>query len=156
MAFLDNLIENMAVAKVKLEKTAETIAENNKKQSQMRKLRGIIKRENEIMAQAYESLGKIFYDKMTDEEKLEYKSFCNVIEDSQKNIEYAKIAYLAIEKGSTPAEIQKIRRQSNVNSEVTVACSNEEEYKKSSESPALNPKKNESEATEEVAKSDLF
>lgn len=145
MAFLNNIIDGMAVAKVKLSETATVISEKNKKLSQMRKLRGIIKKENQIMSQAYESLGKIIFDKMTEKEKLEYKSFCNVIEDCQETIEKARITYLAIERDTTPADIQKIKKERSANEEVTVACSNEDEYKEKIVSPE-----------EEVADQDLF
>ncbi len=156
MAFLENLVDGMAVAKEKLSETAAAIQEKNKKLSQMRTLRNIMKRENDIMTQAYQSLGKIFYNKMSDRERKEYSFFCGVIENSKEKIENAHTMYVALQNGSN----LEAGNEGTIPNEVTVACSNEEEYAKVSPkvSDAGKPKEKQavSDDSDEVARKDLF
>lgn len=152
MAILENIIDGVCIAKEKITETAQGIVETSRKNAQLNRLRSMMKRENETMAKAYQALGKVYYEKMTDEEKKENQLFCQIIAQSHDRLERAHKRYIQIEKG-----IQESDRQVSENitpddlDSLTVACSNSEEY-----DAVDTAKKEESKKTEEVAEEDSF
>ena len=152
MAILENIIDGVCIAKEKITETAQSIVETSKKNAQLNRLRNMMKRENETMAKAYQALGKIYYEKMTDEEMKENQLFCQIINQSHDRLERAHKRYIQIEKGIQESEKQ-VRESITPDDldSLTVACSNSEEYNAVDATP-----KEESKKTEEGADEDSF
>lgn len=82
------------------------------------------------MEQAFTALGKTFYENMTEEDKKEHHLICQVIETSSERLERAHRRYIEIADGIAD---QSPENKEEITSEeldsLTVACSNENEYK---------------------------
>lgn len=133
MAILKTICQGVTIAKNKIADTTQNIIDKNHKNAQLNSLRSVMKRENETIYKAYQALGKIYYEKMTDSEKEENQLFCDIIEKSQARLEKAHQRYISIAKSTpTPVNEKKEKKIPTAKSteSVTVACSNEKEYSK--------------------------
>lgn len=134
MTILDSIVDGVCVAKEKIVDAAQGIIEANRKNARLNRLRNIMKKENETMCKAYQALGKIYYEKMNEEEKKENQLFCNIIEKSQERLKRAHTKYREIANDLENESTQPDESISDKDLEsLTVACSNEDEYNKNNE-----------------------
>ena len=111
MTILETITDGLCSAKNALVDIAQDVVEKSHQKAQLNRLRSIMKKENKTMEQAFTTLGKAFYENMTEEDKKEHHLICQVIETSSERLERAHRRYIEIADG------------------ITVACSNENEYK---------------------------
>ncbi len=134
MTILDSIVDGVCVAKEKIVDVAQGIIEANRKNARLNRLRNIMKKENETMCKAYQALGKIYYEKMNEEEKKENQLFCNIIEKSQERLKRAHTKYREIANDLENESTQPDESISDKDLEsLTVACSNEDEYNKNNQ-----------------------
>lgn len=171
MTVFDNIMDGISFAKEKITDAAHCVADKNRKSAQLNRLKGVMKRENDTIAKAYQALGKIYYEKMTDEEREENKFFCQIVENSISRMEKAHIRYMEIMNGKEKEEVNEEISQEDFE-DITVACSNESKYEKTEEPqdiPGVQVEKEEKEdtsvattqeetreETSEAAEEDLF
>lgn len=147
MAILDTLKGTVNTAVDTISTVAQTLVEKNRVNAKLNRLRFIMKNESELMNRAYIALGKQYYENKkggsaktaVSEEKLfeviesskakiaKARECYRQIVDSQNDIFYGKV-------GSDDQESQKVSSENLV--DITVACSNENEYKSSPFAPA--------------------
>lgn len=147
MAILDTLKGTVNTAVDTISTVAQTLVEKNRVNAKLNRLRFIMKNESELMNRAYIALGKQYYENKKggcaktaeSEEKLfaviesskakiaKARECYRQIVDSQNDIFYGKV-------GSDNQESQKVSSENLV--DITVACSNENEYKSSPFAPA--------------------
>lgn len=148
MTVFDNIMDGISFAKEKITDAAQCVADKNRKSAQLNRLKGVMKRENETMAKAYQALGKLYYEKMTDEEREENKFFCQIVENSSSRMEKAHLLYVEIMNGKQSDEVKEEMSQEDFD-DITVACSNESKYEKTEE-----PEENGGNAEDEKASDD--
>ncbi|MGN0459500.1 MAG: hypothetical protein ACI4HL_01155 [Ruminococcus sp.] len=148
MTVFDNIMDGISFAKEKITDAAHCVADKNRKSAQLNRLKSVMKRENETMAKAYQALGKLYYEKMTDEEREENKFFCQILEKSGSRMEKAHIRYVEIMNGKQNDEVNEEMSQEDFD-DITVACSNESKYEKTEE-----PEENGDNAEEDKAHDD--
>lgn len=80
----------------KLSDFAETVMNRIYRIAHLRTLKRIMKNDAEVMSKAYQSLGRAYFDSLSDEEKQksENKIFCDIIAKSKKRINKANILYM--------------------------------------------------------------
>lgn len=127
MTVFDNIMDGISFAKEKITDAAHCVADKNKKNAQLNRLRRVMKQENDTIAKAYQALGKIYYEKMTDEEREENKFFCQIVENSSSRMEKAHLRYVEIMNGKEKEEVDEEISQEDFD-DITVACSNESKY----------------------------
>ena len=127
MFVFENILDGIGLAKDKITDVAHCVVEKNKKNAQLNRLRRVMKQENDTIAKAYQALGKVYYEKRTDEEKEENKFFCQIVEKSSSRMEKAHIRYMEIMNGKEKEEVNEEISQEDFE-DITVACSNESKY----------------------------
>ncbi|MGN1126444.1 MAG: hypothetical protein ACI4RI_03295 [Ruminococcus sp.] len=132
MTVFDNIMDGISFAKEKITDAAHCVADKNRKSAQLNRLKSVMKRENETMAKAYQALGKIFYENMTDEQRKENVLLCQIVEKSSSRMEKAHIRYVEIMNGKQNDEVNEEMSQEDFD-DITVACSNESKYEKTEE-----------------------
>ena len=165
MTVFDNIMDGISFAKEKITDAAHCVADKNRKSAQLNRLKGVMKRENDTIAKAYQALGKIYYEKMTDEEKEENKFFCQIVETSSSRMEKAHIRYMEIMNGKEKEEVNEEISQEDFE-DITVACSNESKYEETQvsndavdekeEEITHKPAEDNQEEISEAAEEDLF
>ena len=130
MTILETITDGLCSAKNALVDVAQDVVEKSHQKAQLNRLRSIMKKENKTMEQAFTALGKAFYENMTEEDKKEHHLICQVIETSSERLERAHRRYIEIADGIAD---QSPENKEEITSEeldsLTVACSNENEYK---------------------------
>ena len=165
MTVFDNIMDGISFAKEKITDAAHCVADKNKKNAQLNRLRRVMKQENDTIAKAYQALGKIYYEKMTDEEREENKFFCQIVENSSSRMEKAHIRYMEIMNGKEKEEVNEEISQEDFD-DITVACSNESKYEETQvsndtvdeeeEEVTHKPAQDNQEEISEAAEEDLF
>ena len=165
MTVFDNIMDGISFAKEKITDAAHCVADKNRKSAQLNRLKGVMKRENDTIAKAYQALGKIYYEKMTEEEKKENKFFCQIVENSSSRMEKAHIRYMEIMNGKEKEEVNEEISQEDFE-DITVACSNESKYEdiqasndtvdEKEEEITHKPAEDNQEEISEAAEEDLF
>lgn len=165
MTVFDNIMDGISFAKEKITDAAHCVADKNRKSAQLNRLKGVMKRENDTIAKAYQALGKIYYEKMTDEEREENKFFCQIVENSSSRMEKAHLRYVEIMNGKEKEEVDEEISQEDFD-DITVACSNESKYEEiqvsndtvdeEEEEITHKPAQDNQEEISEVAEEDLF
>lgn len=136
MAILDTLKDTMSVAVDTISGLAQDFIEKNRTKAKLNRLRTVIKSECELMNRAYIALGKDYYEqlkkggapKTEKEEKL-----MQLIDNSKAKIARARDCYRRIIENQN-AILYSVEGDSEENYEkqdvvdITVACSNENEY----------------------------
>ncbi|MCH5301027.1 MAG: hypothetical protein J1E56_06885 [Ruminococcus sp.] len=133
MDFLDTVKSSLNTAVDTISAVTHTIIEKNRTNAQLNRLRLVMKNESEMINRAYIALGKHYYENSgKGEEFLPAKNeseLFNVIETSKCRIKKARERYNLI------LENQSIEIFDNYDKDtiedITVACSNEDEYAES-------------------------
>ena len=129
MAILETITDGLCSAKNAIIDVAQDVVEKNRQRAQLNRLRGIMKKENKTMEQAFTALGKAFYENMTEEDKKEHHLICQVIETSSERLERAHRRYMEVADGVVDQSPENKEEITNEELEsLTVACSNENEY----------------------------
>ena len=168
MFVFENILDGIGFAKEKITDVAHNVVEKNKKNAQLNRLRRVMKQENETIAKAYQALGKIFYENMTDEQREENALLCQIVEKSSSRMEKAYRRYVQVMNDREDEEVSEVMSDEDIE-DITVACSNESKYEKTDETqdnadvqeekeetPADETQEKPKEEISEVAEGDLF
>lgn len=138
MTILDSVKGTVNTAVDTISTVAQTIVEKNRTNAKLNRLRLVMKSESELMNRAYIALGKAMYDskkKGTKVDDAECEKLLKVIDSSKAKIAKARECYRQIVDSSNdifygnPEVAPEVREDDIV--DITVACSNENEYKSS-------------------------
>ena len=165
MAFLDSVKNGFTSAVDTVSSVTQTIVEKNRQNAQLNRLRTIMRNEREMINRAYITLGKKYYDNKVNgrsEACENEQELFNIIETSRAHIKKARERYLQIIESQT-VEITKKYNIEDLE-DITVACSNEDEYEASpfisddeiDITPETADKTAQEEEIEEVASDDSF
>lgn len=132
MAIFDSLKNGLTCAVDTVSDVTHTLIEKNRTNAQLNRLRSIMKSECELMNRAYITLGKKYYenkqngknDVCENEEEL-FKIIC----ESKENLRKVRERYRQVIERQT-VEIAKKYEITDLE-DITVACSNEDEYDQS-------------------------
>lgn len=139
MAIMDTLKGTVNTAVDTISTVAQTLVEKNRTNAKLNRLRFIMKNESELMNRAYIALGKQYYENKkggsAKQAESEEKLFA-VIESSKAKIAKARECYRQIVDSQNDIFYGKVtlgeQEPEKVSSEnlvdITVACSNENEY----------------------------
>ena len=168
MFVFENILDGIGFAKEKITDVAHNVVEKNKKNAQLNRLRRVMKQENETIAKAYQAMGKIFYENMTDEQREENALLCQIVEKSSSRMEKAYRRYVQVMNDREDEEVSEVMSDEDIE-DITVACSNESKYEKTDETqdnadvqeekeeaPADATQEKPKEEISEVAEGDLF
>lgn len=168
MFVFENILDGIGFAKEKITDVAHNVVEKNKKNAQLNRLRRVMKQENETIAKAYQALGKIFYENMTDEQREENALLCQIVEKSSSRMEKAYRRYVQVMNDREDEEVSEVMSDEDIE-DITVACSNESKYEKTEEdqdnadvqekkeeTPTDETQEKPKEEISEVAEGDLF
>lgn len=153
MTFFDTVKGTVNTAADTISNVTQNIVEKNRTNAKLNRLRLIMKCESELMNRAYIALGKSFYENTKKGESVsedQQKKLFEVIENSKAKIAKARECYRQIVDNSndvfygTPETQPKPEFKNDEVVDITVACSNENEYKSS-------PFETQTEQKEEVA-----
>ncbi len=130
MPFLDTVKCSLNTAVDTISAITHNIVEKNRTNAQLNRLRLVMKNESEMINRAYIALGKHYYES-TKSEKGFFPSqneneLFDVIESSKQRIKKARERYSQILENQT-VEIYKYDSDDALE-DITVACSNEDEY----------------------------
>ena len=126
MTILDSVKGTVNTAVDTISSVAQTIVEKNRTNAKLNRLRLVMKSESELMNRAYIALGKIMYDS---------RKLLKVIDTSKAKIAKARECYRKIVNSSNdifygnPEVAPEVKEDDIV--DITVACSNEGDYKSS-------------------------
>lgn len=135
MTILDSVKGTVNTAVDTISSVAQTIVEKNRTNAKLNRLRLVMKSESELMNRAYIALGKAMYDskkKGTKVDDAECEKLLKVIDSSKTKIAKARECYRQIVDSSndifygTPETAPEVKEDDIV--DITVACSNENEY----------------------------
>ena len=138
MTILDSVKGTVNTAVDTISSVAQTIVEKNRTNAKLNRLRLVMKSESELMNRAYIALGKIMYDsrkKGTEINDAECEKLLKVIDTSKAKIAKARECYRKIVNSSNdifygnPEVAPEVKEDDIV--DITVACSNEGDYKSS-------------------------
>ncbi len=138
MTILDSVKGTVNTAVDTISSVAQTIVEKNRTNAKLNRLRLVMKSESELMNRAYIALGKAMYDskkKGTKVDDAECEKLLKVIDNSKAKIAKARECYRKIVDCSNdifygnPEAAPEVKDDDIV--DITVACSNENEYKSS-------------------------
>lgn len=132
MTFLDSIKTGFSSAVDTVSSVTQTIIERNRQNAQLNRLRSIMRNECEMINRAYISLGKKYYDSKVNGREGSYENeeeLFKVIENSKAQIKKARERYLKIIESQTIEMTKKYDVEDL--EDITVACSNEDEYNES-------------------------
>ena len=138
MTILDSVKGTVNTAVDTISSVAQTIVEKNRTNAKLNRLRLVMKSESELMNRAYIALGKIMYDsrkKGAEINDAECEKLLKVIDTSKAKIAKARECYRKIVNSSNdifygnPEVAPEVKEDDIV--DITVACSNEGDYKSS-------------------------
>ena len=138
MTILDSVKGTVNTAVDTISSVAQTIVEKNRTNAKLNRLRLVMKSESELMNRAYIALGKIMYDSRkrgTEINDAECEKLLKVIDTSKAKIAKARECYRKIVNSSNdifygnPEVAPEVKEDDIV--DITVACSNEGDYKSS-------------------------
>ena len=140
MTFFDTVKGTVNTAADTISNVTQNIVEKNRTNAKLNRLRLIMKCESDLMNRAYIALGKSFYENAKKGESVsedQQKKLFEVIENSKAKIAKARECYRQIVDNSndvfygTPETQPKPEFKNDEVVDITVACSNENEYKSS-------------------------
>ncbi len=138
MAFLDTLKGTVNTAFGTITDLAHTFIEKNRTNAKLNRLRSVMKSESELMNRAYIALGKGYYEQLKKGEKPQTEreeKLLQLIDTCKARIARARDCYRKIVESqneflfvtsSADADENSFEQQDVV--DITVACSNENEY----------------------------
>lgn len=130
MDFLDTVKNSLNSAVDTISAVTHTIIEKNRTNAQLNRLRLVMKNESEMINRAYIALGKHYYESSIKGEAFvpaqNESELFKVIETSKTKIKKARERYSQILENQT-VEIYD-NYDKNTIEDITVACSNEDEY----------------------------
>lgn len=138
MTILDSVKGTVNTAVDTISSVAQTIVEKNRTNAKLNRLRLVMKSESELMNRAYIALGKVMYDsrkKGSEINDAECEKLLKVIDTSKAKIAKARECYRKIVNSSNdifygnPEVAPEVKEDDIV--DITVACSNESDYKSS-------------------------
>ena len=157
MSFFDTLKVGLNTAVDTISAVAHNLVDQSRTNARLNRLRTVMKSESELMNRAYIALGKDYYERIKKGEKLNSEreeKLVQLIDNCKAKIAKARDCYRKIIESrnefifttvnSTPAEEPHFEKEDVV--DITVACSNENEY---ASSPF--PKAAEKDVVEEIA-----
>ena len=160
MAFLDSVKIGLTTAVDTVSGITQTLVEKNRVNAQLNRLRTIMRNECEMINRAYITLGKKYYEnKMNNKTEAcdNEEELFKIIENSKEQIRKARERYRKI------VEMQTVESESKYSVEdledITVACSNEDEYEEipfKAEEKSEEIPQEETTADAEVADEDTF
>ena len=141
MSFLDTLRGTVATAVDTISTVAQTLIEKNRTNAKLSRLRAVMKSESELMNRAYIALGKGYYEQVKKGEKPNTEreaKLVELIDNCKAKIAKARTCYRNIVESqneflfNTSVENKEddTFEQKDV-VDITVACSNENEYESS-------------------------
>ena len=141
MSFLDTLRGTVATAVDTISTVAQTLIEKNRTNAKLSRLRAVMKSESELMNRAYIALGKGYYEQIKKGEKPNTEreaKLVELIDNCKAKIAKARTCYRNIVESqneflfNTSVENKEddTFEQTDV-VDITVACSNENEYESS-------------------------
>lgn len=153
MAIIENVKNGFNCAVDTMSGIAQTIIEKNRLNAQLSRLRALMKSECEMINRAYITLGKKYYENKvgdkTEQCENEAELF-EIIENSKKQIKKLRERYVKLIESQTVENITKKYEVEDLE-DITVACSNEDEY---DESPFVQEPEVEEEDNKSVTNSD--
>ncbi len=164
MTFFESVKSGISCAVDTVSSVTQSLVEKNRQNAQLNRLRAVMRNECEMINRAYISLGKKYYDNKINgknETCENEEALFKVIENSKAQIKKARERYLKIIESQTI----EIARKYDVEDleDITVACSNEDEYDESpfvaDDNIDITPEDKpgpEAEEAEEVASDDSF
>lgn len=138
MTIIDTVMGTVNTAIGAVSTVAQSLVEKNRINAKLNRLRLVMKTESELMNRAYIALGKRYYENSKTGEPIgaeEQKKLFEVIESSKKKIAKARECYRKIVDSQndvfygTPENASEYEKSDVV--DITVACSNENEYQSS-------------------------
>lgn len=132
MTFLDSIKTGISSAADTVSSVTQALIERNRQNAQLNRLRSIMRNECEMINRAYISLGKKYYDNKISGREGTYENeeeLFKVIENSKAQIKKARERYLKIIESQTIEMTKKYDVEDL--EDITVACSNEDEYEES-------------------------
>ncbi len=138
MTILDTVKGTVSTAVDTISTVAQTIVEKNRTNAKLNRLRMVMKSESELMNRAYIALGKQYYEMQKKGEVVpteNQQKLTEVIERSKAKIAKARDCYRKIVDSQndvyygTPETVKEYSANDVV--DITVACSNENEYESS-------------------------
>lgn len=132
MTFFDSVKSGISCAVDTVSSVTQTIIEKNRQNAQLNRLRTVMRNESEMINRAYITLGKKYYDGKVNgrvEVCENEEELFRIIENSKAQIKKARDRYLRI----IESQNTEITKKYNVEDleDITVACSNEDEYEES-------------------------
>lgn len=128
MNFIENVKGSVSAAVETISDVAQNLVEKNRLNAQLNRLRLVMKNESNLMNRAYIALGKHYYnvEKGIDKEAVNTEKLFEIIDNSKTCIKKAQSRYnmLLKKQMNEPKEEIDITELEDI----TVACSNEEEY----------------------------
>lgn len=139
MTVLETLRNTVNTAVDTIQTVTQTVVEKNRTNAKLNRLRFIMKNESELMNRAYIALGKQFYEKQKTGETISAENvekLVSVIDSSKSKIAKARECYKKIVDNQNDIFTEKTEPVKNNIAfdeivDITVACSNESEYKSS-------------------------
>ena len=138
MMIFDTVKGTVSTAVDTISTVAQSIVEKNRTNAQLNRLRLVMKSESELMNRAYIALGKQFYESQKKGEAVSVENqekLFEVIEKSKAKIARARECYRKIVDSQNDIFYGTPEEEKDYNSnevvDITVACSNESDYKSS-------------------------
>lgn len=139
MSIVNTLISGFNSAVEAISSTAQTIIEKNRTNAKLNRLRDVMKSESELMNRAYIALGKGYYEQIKKGEKPDSEREAKLVElidnckariakarDCYRQIVEKQNEFLYTSVSGTPKKEEHFEKKDVV--DITVACSNENEY----------------------------
>ena len=154
--FFDKVKSTMNTAADSLSTVAQNFVEKNRTKAKLNRLRMVMKSESELMNRAYIELGKEFYEALKKDGAVageKQKNLVEVVDKSKAKIARARECYRSVLEQQnefiyvSPSTVEKHEVKQEEVVDITVACSNEDDY---SSSPFENCEPSVREKVEEV------
>lgn len=140
MSIIDNVKSGVSNAVETLSDTAQALVEKNRVHAQKNRIKAVIQCENRLIDKAFIELGKYYMKNLRDPENKKNEQLCLEIEESIEKIKMAKERYdkLAAYEESicvcpccdnkVPADKEEDMESDDNIEDITLACSNEDDY----------------------------
>lgn len=138
MEVLDTVKGTLNTAVETLSNVAQGFVEKNRTKAKLNRLRMVMKSESELMNRAYIALGKEYYDKLKNGEAADdakQQNLLEVIDNCKAKIARARDCYRKILESQNEFAYSSPAKQDDYSAadvvDITVACSNEDDYSSS-------------------------
>ena len=138
MSIFDNVKSGVSNAVETLSDTAQALIEKNRVHAQKNRIKTVIQCENRVIDKAFIELGKYYMKNLRDPENEKNEELCHTIEESIEKIKLAKERYdklTAYEESicvcpcyGDNASYEEDESDSDDIEDITLACSNEDDY----------------------------